>query len=357
MAAWLRGAPDPDAEQRAADRAAVLNDPRFGATAAARDANLSRAKAVTIGFTSICLPLAYWAAMFPQPYWVGAAAAVLAPLAGLTVIRLFNGLVLWMGTSKVQPQVGLVSMSPLLGIAIGAMTKNRLYDPFTLGIAAGLLGVIVGTVIYTTRLDTSLRQSYAIIGGLSTAAAIFGFGSLLDQTFDEAPSKTYVVQVLDKHETHGRAAADYLDLAGWPGRPTGDFAVDDDMYQTPVGSYVCAHDHRGAFALAWFEISACPAAALPSPAQASTSHDDFTDRLARYYPERAQRMEVEGSAEVECQVSDSLALGQCRPLTETPAGYGFGEAAVRMLQSGHLKLSPKPGEKTFRTRIRFRLKD
>ncbi|MBB1180634.1 hypothetical protein DSM05_15940, partial [Pseudomonas sp. FW305-3-2-15-E-TSA4] len=41
VAAWLQGAPNPDAEKLAADRAAVLSDPRFGATQAERTTKLA----------------------------------------------------------------------------------------------------------------------------------------------------------------------------------------------------------------------------------------------------------------------------------------------------------------------------
>ncbi len=166
VAAWLQGAPDPDAEQRAAERAALLNDPRFGADPTQRRAALSRAKSVSVAFSVVCLALAAWAAFAVRPYALTLAAAAIAPFGGLVIVRVFNGLVLWMGASKVQPQVGLVSILPLLALALGQLTNDRLYDPFTLIGIAGVSGVVAGTAIFMFGERTALQRSYAIVGGL-----------------------------------------------------------------------------------------------------------------------------------------------------------------------------------------------
>jgi TonB family protein len=51
--------------------------------------------------------------------------------------------------------------------------------------------------------------------------------------------------------------------------------------------------------------------------------------LARYYPERALRREVEGRVVLDCGVSIRGAL-DCAVVSETPANWGFGEAALRI---------------------------
>lgn len=51
--------------------------------------------------------------------------------------------------------------------------------------------------------------------------------------------------------------------------------------------------------------------------------------LARYYPERALRREIEGRVVLECGVSVRGALN-CVVVSETPANWGFGEAALRI---------------------------
>jgi D-alanyl-D-alanine dipeptidase len=67
-----------------------------------------------------------------------------------------------------------------------------------------------------------------------------------------------------------------------------------------------------------------------------------------FYPEAAQRLEIEGDATVECDVVD-----------ENPPGHGFGEAAVRRLTAPNAGIDPKlfKGKATYQTRVRFKLAD
>lgn len=59
----------------------------------------------------------------------------------------------------------------------------------------------------------------------------------------------------------------------------------------------------------------------------------------RDFPQRALDRGVGGSATVECMLTPSGRAEQCRVLTETPSGMGFGAAALRIVQRG--QLSPR----------------
>ena len=50
--------------------------------------------------------------------------------------------------------------------------------------------------------------------------------------------------------------------------------------------------------------------------------------LRRYHPPEALRRGVSGTAVVSCRILESTSLDQCRVLSETPAGQGFGAAGV-----------------------------
>lgn len=83
-------------------------------------------------------------------------------------------------------------------------------------------------------------------------------------------------------------------------------------------------------------------------AQAAIVDDDVTepnwlrqpngDVFSRYYPDRAQRMEVSGRVTMRCRVTESGELTQCQIASETPAGYGFGDAALRLVP--YFRLNP-----------------
>lgn len=52
---------------------------------------------------------------------------------------------------------------------------------------------------------------------------------------------------------------------------------------------------------------------------------------SRYYPERAQGLHVEGKTTIKCTLPENGRLTDCVVLSESPAGYGFGDAAIKMV--------------------------
>lgn len=64
--------------------------------------------------------------------------------------------------------------------------------------------------------------------------------------------------------------------------------------------------------------------------------------LARYYPARALARGVEGRAVLECLVDTSGAL-DCRVISETPPGWGFGEAARRISRDYRMQPATRDG--------------
>lgn len=57
-----------------------------------------------------------------------------------------------------------------------------------------------------------------------------------------------------------------------------------------------------------------------------------SETLADYYPPRAADAEIEGTATVQCTVLDTSGRVSCVAISESPGGYGFGQATVRMVQ-------------------------
>jgi len=61
--------------------------------------------------------------------------------------------------------------------------------------------------------------------------------------------------------------------------------------------------------------------------------------MAQCYPDRAQRMNTEGTTTLRCQVMANGRLSGCEAVGESPAGFGFGEAATSCL-ARLFKLAP-----------------
>ena len=61
--------------------------------------------------------------------------------------------------------------------------------------------------------------------------------------------------------------------------------------------------------------------------------------IARYYPERAQRMNVEGRAMISCTVTAKGTLEGCSVVSEDPSDQDFGSAALKL--SKLFRMKPK----------------
>jgi protein TonB len=77
----------------------------------------------------------------------------------------------------------------------------------------------------------------------------------------------------------------------------------------------------------------------PQPAAQAPSQNP----LAEFYPERAQRMDVEGDAKIRCRVTTTGALASCVVVSESPVGYNFGVATLHASTLWHVKPPMRDG--------------
>ncbi|NEX94535.1 TonB family protein [Caulobacter sp. 17J65-9] len=64
-----------------------------------------------------------------------------------------------------------------------------------------------------------------------------------------------------------------------------------------------------------------------------------SDQMARWYPLGALEKEVSGRVVMKCRVTATGSVGNCAVTSEDPAGYGFGDAAIKL--SKYFKMSPR----------------
>lgn len=76
--------------------------------------------------------------------------------------------------------------------------------------------------------------------------------------------------------------------------------------------------------------------------------------FSRFYPDRAQRLGVEGDALTLCKARDDGSLSECLKEGEGPAGFGFGDAALLMARARKAQARSASGRAVFGHFVLFR---
>ena len=99
----------------------------------------------------------------------------------------------------------------------------------------------------------------------------------------------------------------------------------------------------------------------PTPAGPPNITDPHWQRqprdLSRYYPGHALQMDVEGAASLDCLVDPSGRL-DCTVISETPSGWNFGAAALRISRDYRMAPAMRDGravEGRYQMRIPFQI--
>jgi protein TonB len=74
--------------------------------------------------------------------------------------------------------------------------------------------------------------------------------------------------------------------------------------------------------------------------------------LSRYYPVKAQFKDADGRALVECRIGSGGILTSCVVVEETPAGFGFGEAALNATKDCLLSETTSTGQPALGLKVR-----
>ncbi len=62
-------------------------------------------------------------------------------------------------------------------------------------------------------------------------------------------------------------------------------------------------------------------------------------QMTRYYPQGAMEQDVGGKVVLNCSVTAAGAMANCQVLSETPAGQGFAQAALKL--AAFFRMSPR----------------
>jgi protein TonB len=65
--------------------------------------------------------------------------------------------------------------------------------------------------------------------------------------------------------------------------------------------------------------------------------------MNQYYPERAQRMNVGGRVEMNCEVTNKGTVQNCSITSEEPSGQDFGNAALKLTRFFKMRPAARDG--------------
>ncbi|HEY3949115.1 hypothetical protein [Phenylobacterium sp.] len=267
---WFDGARDLTAEAAAADKSAVLSDPRYGATEAERAKRVSNARLQAQVFNVACAALAVWVYFHQTPYGV-TLFAVAAPIAlAALAVSASNGLVTWVSPTRARPAVG-GAFIPAATIAFAGLSFN-LFSGGPLIEAAALVG-LAAAVFVVLRATSARRWSFGLMAFLAVGFCVYGLAAFVNAGLDHSPAKQFAVTVQDKNVTGSRTPTYNLYVSPWDDQAAGPVTVASSFYHaTAIGSVACMVRHAGALGVGWFEMKRCPpGTAAPPPAPAD--HD------------------------------------------------------------------------------------
>lgn len=81
---------------------------------------------------------------------------------------------------------------------------------------------------------------------------------------------------------------------------------------------------------------------LDLPLEGVTTNPDWLsrpngDQISAVYPKFGQMLRIGGRAEIGCTAEPSGSIDECHVLSETPAGFGFGAAAINLAPFFHMR--------------------
>ncbi|MBK8544031.1 MAG: energy transducer TonB [Caulobacteraceae bacterium] len=91
-----------------------------------------------------------------------------------------------------------------------------------------------------------------------------------------------------------------------------------------------ARRYISALAALAFTSAAHAQVAAPTPAPSVNMEQFCPDagERRRFYPERAQERNLDGSARIDCTLTEANTIKICSVIEETPPGFGFGDSAL-----------------------------
>lgn len=208
----------------------------------------------------IGLALFVWLLVFPKPYVLAIAVALILPwIAVALVLRFPKTLLIDFKGRTLRGSLDGIFLIPSVALAVRAFRDLSFLDSWTVFLAA--IATAACIIIVLTRILPRLPSSWDEWTVLALVALAYAFGALaqIDTLPDDTRPVIYRTTVRGMHVSGGRSSISYLDLAPWGQQErSGDVGVPYEFYwKVRPGAQVCVFVRPGFIGLRWYWVDFC----------------------------------------------------------------------------------------------------
>ncbi len=264
---WLRASPGsvPNLDEQDAAEIVQQIERELGSTGVAGHPLLGRAKIIQASLTGALISLGIGASLDVSRALSMAALWVFLLAPWVAMLLMFRSPLLWTAF-RPSPDPRVKLEAALLLPAFFVWRASEAARTAHLVHSMQLMGwVVLAGVVYAGMLMRWALGSVKKVGAVLLVllcAGLYGAGAArsADVLADHSTALWHTTTVIEKRQTQGKGAANYVRLAPWGGLSSVDEAsVRWAFYKkVAVGEPVCVRWHPGALRAAWYTVAACP---------------------------------------------------------------------------------------------------
>lgn len=299
FSAWLKGLRNLDEEDQQAVDQEIAHDESLGATPEQRKARVESIRRSATFLTYGYLAAVIFFGVYPHPLWLAVSTPLVGPWIAITMVLVSSKNFTILETGKaVALRKGnlfqLLILPMFFYYAMFSSTANGLpnfpldWHPLILPSAVG--GLTILGIVWLLSRGTNVRPLMLAAATVPLFIYVAGSMVLLNGVLDHAAPQNHSLVVINKHQTTGKGAANFLqvrsDDASYDGDST--IRVSYNIYRAvAVNDRVCAHIHPGALGMRWEDVDLCQFS-LKTPAPARPQPESVMSSQSRLHPQRVE---------------------------------------------------------------------
>jgi len=207
------------------------------------------------------LVIMLWVMLYPHPYQLAIACAVMVPWVGIVVSWMSPGRFLLDGTRGDSRQsLGMLLFGPSLALTLRALIDIHVIDIQSLILWGSLLGLPLWSATVSAPTAPEKNRWITLLLMLPVSM-IYGGSSLAfaNVMWDNQPPEVFTTTVTGKDVSRGKNTTYHVSLSTWNASVGENRVAVSRSYYDKVdkGDVVCVRLHPGKFGLRWMQVGDC----------------------------------------------------------------------------------------------------